>query len=66
MKKNARWFRANIMAVNVSKTKSIIFHSKGKQVDQNIELKYVHTEPYLNNLNADGPRDTCLTHTHLH
>jgi hypothetical protein len=53
------------MAVNVSKTKSIIFHSKSKQADQNIELKYVHNEPYLNNLNAGGPRDTWLTHTHL-
>jgi hypothetical protein len=27
----ARWFRANKMAVNVSKTKFIIFHMRGKK-----------------------------------
>jgi hypothetical protein len=33
------------MAVNVSKTKFIIFHTKGKQVDNNIELTYDDNEP---------------------
>ena len=31
--KLANWFRANKMALNVSKTKFIIFHTKGKKVD---------------------------------
>ena len=29
--KLANWFRANKMALNVSKTKFIIFHTKGKK-----------------------------------
>ena len=29
--KLANWFRANKMAVNISKTKYIIFHTKGKR-----------------------------------
>ena len=33
LKKWAQWFRSNKMAVNTSKTKFIIFHSKGKKVD---------------------------------
>jgi hypothetical protein len=33
LKKWASWFRANKMAVNVKKTKFIIFHSKGKKCD---------------------------------
>jgi hypothetical protein len=33
LKKWASWFRANKMAVNVKKTKFIIFHSKGKRCD---------------------------------
>ncbi len=37
----ARWFRANKMKVNTSKTKYIIFHTKGKKIDTNgITLKY--------------------------
>ena len=31
LKKWAQWFRSNKMAVNTSKTKFIIFHSKGKK-----------------------------------
>jgi hypothetical protein len=31
--KIAHWFRANKMAVNVSKTKYIIFHTRGKHID---------------------------------
>jgi hypothetical protein len=35
LKKLAAWFRANRMAVNVSKTKYIIFKSKGRRVELN-------------------------------
>lgn len=49
--KIARWFRANKMAVNVSKTKFLIFHTKGKKVYTNAELKYDDNEP--NNHNPD-------------
>ncbi len=33
LKKMAAWFRANKMALNVSKTEYIIFHNKGKKID---------------------------------
>jgi hypothetical protein len=33
LQKMANWFRANKMCVNTSKTKFIIFHTKGKKVD---------------------------------
>ena len=33
LKKWAQWFRTNKMAVNVNKTKFIIFHTHGKKVD---------------------------------
>jgi hypothetical protein len=33
IKKLAKWFRANRLAVNTNKTKYIIFHTKGKNVD---------------------------------
>jgi hypothetical protein len=35
IQKLANWFRDNKMAVNVSKTKFIIFHRKGKRVEMN-------------------------------
>jgi hypothetical protein len=35
LNKIAHWFRANKMVVNISKTKFIIFHNKGKTVDMN-------------------------------
>jgi retron-type reverse transcriptase len=35
IQKLATWFRANKMCVNTSKTKFIIFHSKGKKVELN-------------------------------
>jgi hypothetical protein len=35
LKRIALWFRANKMVVNISKTKFIIFHNKGKIVDMN-------------------------------
>jgi hypothetical protein len=49
LKKIARWFRANKMAVNVSKTKFIIFHTKGKKIPPNISLTYDDNEPDQNN-----------------
>ena len=33
MQKVANWFRANKMAINTSKTKVVIFHTKGKSMD---------------------------------
>ena len=36
MQKIAQWYLANKMAVNTSKTKFIIFHSRGKKIAQNI------------------------------
>jgi hypothetical protein len=42
--------RANRMAVNVNKTKFIIFHTKGKNIDPNItKLTYNDNEPNSNN-----------------
>jgi len=35
LQKIANWFRANRMAVNISKTKYIIFHRKGKKINLN-------------------------------
>jgi hypothetical protein len=40
IKKIARWFRANKMAVNVGKTKYIIFHARGKPINPNHKLYY--------------------------
>ena len=43
--KIATWLRANKMACNTSKTKYIIFHTKGKKVDtQNIQLTFDNNE----------------------
>ena len=45
LQKIANWFRANKMAINISKTKYIIFHSKGKKVDlQNLEIVFNNNE----------------------
>jgi hypothetical protein len=49
LKKIAHWFRANKMAVNVNKTKFIIFHTKGKRVDPGVSLIYDDNEPNQNN-----------------
>ena len=35
LQKLANWFRANKMALNISKTKYIIFHAKGKKINLN-------------------------------
>jgi hypothetical protein len=46
IKKIALWFRANKMMVNISKTKYIIFHNKGKSVEMaNNEIVYDDNEP---------------------
>jgi hypothetical protein len=45
LKKIARWFRSNRMAVNVSKSKFIIFHTKGRIINDNMHLIYDDNEP---------------------
>jgi hypothetical protein len=51
LKKVALWFRANKMAVNIGKTKFIIFHNRGKNVNMNgREIVYDDNEPL-----ADDP-----------
>ena len=40
LQKIANWLRANRMAINVSKTKYILFHTRGKKIIEN-ELKIV-------------------------
>jgi hypothetical protein len=45
IQKLANWFRANKMSVNTSKTKFIIFHTRGKRVDlQNKTLVFNNNE----------------------
>jgi hypothetical protein len=52
LSKLACWFRANHMAVNINKTKFIIFHTLGKYVDPNLcTLIFNNNEPNLNNPN---------------
>jgi hypothetical protein len=51
IKKIARWFRANKIAVNVSKTKFIIFHTRGKPIDKTPKLIYDDNEPTEHNPN---------------
>jgi len=46
--KLAGWFRSNKMAVNVSKTKFIIFHTRGKPIDVN-ECKIFYNDNEPNN-----------------
>jgi hypothetical protein len=46
LKKIALWFRANKMVVNISKTKYMIFHNKGKLVNmEGKDLVYDDNEP---------------------
>ena len=54
IKKIAKWFRANKMAANVTKTKYVIFHAKGKPVNLgDLQLLYddndndINTNPQL-------------------
>ena len=50
--KIARWFRANKMAVNVGKTKFIIFHTKGTKINSDsARLFYNDNEPNTNDPN---------------
>jgi hypothetical protein len=51
LRKVARWFRANKMAVNVEKTKFLIFHTRGKQIPNNTQLQYDDNEPNETNPN---------------
>jgi hypothetical protein len=45
LQKIANWFRANKMAVNISKTKYIIFHRKGKKINTNgLEIVFNENE----------------------
>ena len=37
LQKIANWFKCNKMAVNISKTKYIIFRTKGKKIDSNCD-----------------------------
>ena len=45
--KMALWYRTNKMSVNVSKTKYIIFHSKGKKINHSLQVTYDCNEPGL-------------------
>ncbi len=46
LKKIATWFRCNRMAVNTSKTKFIIFRTKGKRIDnEEVAIVFNDNEP---------------------
>ncbi len=48
LKKMATWFRSNRMAVNTSKTKYIIFRTKGKQIDDDaVNIIFNDNEPNM-------------------
>jgi hypothetical protein len=50
--KIARWFRANKWAVNIKKTKFILFHTKGTKINpEHARLFYNDNEPDMNNPN---------------
>jgi hypothetical protein len=51
LKKMASWFQANKMALNVSKTKYIIFHNKGKKID--LQGMSVYIDDNADPLNPD-------------
>ena len=52
LKKWATWFRANKMKVNTSKTKYIIFHTKGKKIEtNNIEVIFNDNDEDTNDPN---------------
>jgi hypothetical protein len=57
LQKIALWFAANKLAVNVKKCKYILFHNKGKRIDENL-LNVVY-----NSNNLDGAQDPNLIHT---
>ncbi len=43
--KMAVWFRANKLAVNINKTKYMIFRSKGKKIVTELVIVYNENEP---------------------
>ncbi len=43
LQKLANWFLSNKMALNISKTKFIIFRPKGKKIDENIARIFINT-----------------------
>jgi hypothetical protein len=48
--KIAVWFRANKLAVNISKTKYIMFRTRGKKIENNVpDLVYNDNEPNIQN-----------------
>jgi hypothetical protein len=53
LQKIAMWFRANKMAVNVSKTKFIIFKPKGKKVELHAEQGVFFNDNDIGQLNPD-------------
>ncbi len=55
IEKIARWFRANRMEVNISKTKFIDFHTKGRSIGDNIQLLYDDNEQGGHNPNLIKP-----------
>jgi hypothetical protein len=58
----SRWFRANKMAVNTTKTKYIIFHTKGKIVNtQGFNLFFDDND---NDINIDPSKITILERVH--
>jgi hypothetical protein len=70
LKKIALWFRANKMAVNIGKTKFIVFHNRGKNVDMNgRKIVYDDNEPLpmtpilLYHLNVTGTTMVTLSHS---
>jgi hypothetical protein len=54
LKKMSLWFRANKMALNISKTKYIIFHNKGKKI--NLQGLSVYIDENDDLLNPDPSR----------
>ena len=55
--KLANWFRANKMAVNISKTKYLIFHAKGKKIANFDDNSIVFNENEIGK-----PKDPALLH----
>jgi hypothetical protein len=62
LKKMATWFRSNRMAVNTSKTKYIIFRTKGKRIDDDaVNIIFNDNEPNM----IDNP-DLCFPLTRVY
>jgi hypothetical protein len=52
------------MAINVSKTKFILFHTRGKNIEPNLKLFYDDNEPNEHNSNLIYELD-CLKNNHV-